>query len=301
MNFKKIFHQKYLPYWFILPTIIALIVFTVYPLISGIYYSFTDIEYVGGSGAWVGLKNYISLFTSNVGIAKFFKQSFLQTIEWTVCVVGGQFLIGFVTALLLNREFVGRRVFSLLIMLPWTIPSVVMTLTWQWMYDPFYGLINFYLEKLGFISKYITWVGQPTSTIWPQVIVGIWRGIPFMTLMLLSGLKAIDKEVYEAARVDGANAFQQFRYITLPSLKTIIVINVMLNVMWWWNSFDIQKIMSPVGSLGYKASTLPILAWFESFQWKHLGSGAAISIISLVFLLVLMINEVKQEMKTVKE
>ncbi len=217
-----------------------------------------------------------------------------------MCVVGGQFLIGFVTALLLNREFVGRRVFSLLIMLPWTIPSVVMTLTWQWMYDPFYGLINFFWKNWDLFQSILPGLDNQLqrsglSDRWN------WRGIPFMTLLLLSGLKAIDKEVYEAARVDGANAFQQFRYITLPSLKTIIVINVMLNVMWWWNSFDIQKIMSPVGSLGYKASTLPILAWFESFQWKHLGSGAAISIISLVFLLVLMINEVKQEMKTVKE
>jgi len=162
-------------------------------------------------------------------------------------------------------------------------------------------LINFYLEKVGVISKYLTWVGQPTSTIWPQVVVGIWRGVPFMSLMLLSGLKAIDKELYEAARVDGANTMQQFLYITLPSLKTIIAINLMLSVMWWWNSFDIQKIMSPVGSLGYNASTLPILAWFESFKWKKLGSGAAISIISLLFLLVLMIQNIKQEMKSIKE
>lgn len=298
---KILFKQKYLPYWLILPTLIALIVFTFYPLISGFYFSLTDVKFIGGKAEWVGFKNYVSLVSSNFGVARFFKQAFFQTIQWTVCVVGGQFILGFITALLLNREFFGRKVFNLLVLLPWTIPSVIMVLTWQWMYDPFFGLINFYLQKAGLITKYLTWVGQPTSTIWPQIVVGIWRGVPFMSLMLLSGLKAIDKDLYEAARVDGANTMQQFMYITLPSLKTIIAINLMLSVMWWWNSFDIQKIMSPVMSLGYNASTLPILAWFESFKWKKLGSGAAISIISLLFLLVLMIQNIKQEMKSIKE
>ncbi len=295
------FSKKSLPYWLVLPTIIALIIFTLYPLVSGLFYSFTDIKFVGAKANWVGLDNYIALIKGTVGSARFFGQSFWQTIEWTISVVGGQFIIGLITALLLNRDFFGKSFFSILIMIPWTIPSVVMSLTWQWLYDPFYGLINFYLEKWGFIGKYVTWVGQPNSEIWPQVIVGIWRGVPFMTLMLLSGLKAIDKELYEAAKVDGANGLQQFIHITLPSLKTIIVINLMLTTMWWWNSFDIQKIMSPVNSLGYKASTLPILAWYESFQWKHLGKGAAISIISLLVLLVIMIDRVRKEMKSVKD
>jgi multiple sugar transport system permease protein len=299
---KRLFTKKnLLPYWLILPTLMALIIFSLYPLLSGIYFSFTDIKYVGDKADWNGFQNYITIFQGRIGSARFFTQSFWQTIEWTVCVVGGQFIIGFATALLLNRDFFGKSIFNVLILIPWTIPSVVMCLTWQWMYDPFFGLINFYLQKWGIIQEYITWVGQPTSTIWPQVIVGIWRGIPFMALMLLSGLKAIDKELYEAARVDGANTIQQFLYITLPSMKTIITINLMLTTMWWWNSFDIQKIMSPVGSLGYKASTLPILAWFESFQWKHLGRGAAISIISLIVLSFIMVNRVKQEMKAVKE
>ncbi len=299
---KRLFgNKKLLPYWFILPTMIALLVFSFYPLVSGIYHSFTDIEFIGDKGSWIGLGNYIDLFTGNLGASRFFKQAFVQTIQWTVCVVGGQFIIGFIAALLLNRDFFGRSFFNILILIPWTIPSVVMTLTWQWMYDPFFGLINFYLQKFGIISKYITWAGQPISTIWPQVVVGIWRGIPFITLMLLSGLKAIDKELYEAATVDGANPIQRFIYITLPSLRTIIIINLMLTTMWWWNSFDIQKIMSPVMGLGYNAATLPILAWFESFVWKHLGKGAAISIISLVVLLVIMIQRIRQEMKSIKE
>lgn len=296
----KIFsNKKLLPYWFLVPTFIALLLFSVYPLLSGIWYSFTDISFVGGEAKWVGLKNFQTLLTGHAGSARFFKQAFFQTILWTISVVGGQFTIGMIAALLLNREFRGRTIFRVLILLPWTIPSAVMALTWQWMYDPFYGLINHYLSDFGLISQYQTWVGQPTSTIWPQVIVGIWRGIPFMTLMILSGLQSIPKELYEAAKVDGANWLQSFTRITLPSLKTIISIILMLTTMWWWNSFDIQKIMSPVNSLGYKASTLPILAWFESFQWNHLGRGAAISVVSLIVLMVFMIGQAKKEMESI--
>jgi multiple sugar transport system permease protein len=290
------------PYLLILPTLIALLVFTGYPLISGIFYSFTDIKFIGGEAVWVGLANYQKLFSGGrIGIGRFFNQSFWQTILWTVSVVGGQFTLGFLTALLLNRNFRGKGIYNILILLPWTIPSVVMVLTWQWMYDPFFGLINFYLQKFGLIAKYQVWVGQPNSSIWPQVIVGIWRGIPFMTIMMLSGLKTIPKDLYEAATVDGANIIQQFFHITLPLMKKIITINLMISVMWWWNSFDIQRIMSPVGSLGYNASTLPILAWFESFQWNRLGSGAAISVISLVVLFVLLSSHIKQQMQAVKD
>lgn len=290
------------PYLLILPTLIALLVFTGYPLLSGIYFSFTDIKFIGGDAVWVGLANFQKLFSGGrIGIGKFFSQSFWQTILWTVSVVGGQFFIGFLTALLLNREFRLRGIYSLLILLPWTIPSVVMVLTWQWMYDPFFGMINYYLVKLGIISKYIVWVGQPDSTIWPQVVVGIWRGIPFMTIMLLAGLKAIPRDLYEAATVDGASILQQFLNITMPMMRTIIAINIMISVMWWWNSFDIQRIMSPVMSLGYNSSTLPILAWYESFQWKRLGSGAAISVISLVVLFVALSWNVKRQMESIKE
>jgi len=136
---------------------------------------------------------------------------------------------------------------------------------------------------------------------WPIMVVAIWRGLPFMALMLLSGLQSIPRELYEAATVDGANAWQRFRYVVLPQMRTVTVVVVMLTTMWWWNSFDLQRILSPVGSLGYNAMTLPILAWFEAFQWRHLGRGAAISVISLVVMCVVMVGNVRREMRAVQE
>jgi multiple sugar transport system permease protein len=119
--------------------------------------------------------------------------------------------------------------------------------------------------------------------------------------MLLSGLQSIPHELYEAAEVDGAGTWQRFRFVTLPHMRTVTAVVVMLTTMWWWNSFDLQKILSPVGSLGYKAMTIPILAWFEAFQWKHLGRGAAISVVSLIVMFALMVGNVRREMSAIRE
>jgi multiple sugar transport system permease protein len=292
--------KRSVPYVLILPTVVALILLSLYPFISGIWYAFTDIEIVGGSAAFVGLKNFERILKGAAGSAKFFKQAFSQGIVWTIGVVGGQLILGYITALLLNEKVPGRGIFRTLIMLPWVIPSVVMALTWQWMYDPFFGPINFYLKALGFIDKPKAWVGQPQSSIGPVMVVGIWRGLPFMALMLLSGLQSIPEELYDAAKVDGANVWQRFRYVTLPGMRTVTAVVVMLTTMWWWNSFDLQKIMSPIGSLGYNMMTVPVLAWYESFRWHHLGRGAAMSVVSLVFMFVLMVFNVRREMRSVK-
>lgn len=293
--------KKATPYLLILPTVVALVVFSLYPFVTGIGYSFTDIKFLGGVAKWIGLQNFSNLISGAGSAVRYFTQALLQNFEWIISVILGQLVLGYITALLLNEKLPGRGIFRTLIMLPWAIPSVVMALTWQWMYDPFFGLINFYLKAFGLINKYQIWVGQPNSAIWPLVVVAIWRGLPFMAIMLLSGLQSIPDELYEAAKVDGSSAIQRFRFITLPIMRPVTVVVTMLTTMWWWNSFDIQKVMSPVGSLGYNSMTLPILAWFEAFQWKHLGIGAAISVVSLIIMLVFIIYNARRELGTVKE
>ncbi len=290
-----------LPYLFLLPTLVGLALFSIYPFVSGILYSFTDIKFVGGSAQWAGLENFERILRGTAGSAQFFKQALWQTGLWTISVVGGQLLLGYVTALLLNESLPGRGIFRTLILVPMVLPSVVVGLTWQWLYDPFFGLINYFLKAWGLIAEYRAWVGQPNSTLWPIVVVAVWRGLPFMALMLLSGLQSIPPELYDAAKVDGANAWQRLRFVTLPQMRTVTTVAVMLTTMWWWNSFDLQKVLSPVGSLGYSAMTIPILAWFEAFQWNHLGRGAAISVVSLLVMLVVMIGNVRREMKSIQE
>jgi ABC-type sugar transport system permease subunit len=295
------FKKKATPYFLILPTVIALVLFSVYPFVSGLLYSFTDIKFVGGIAKWVGLANFKSLLTGTSSMAPYFAKAFGQNFIWTVSVILGQLILGYITALLLNEKLPGRGVFRTLILLPWAIPSVVMALTWQWMYDPFYGLVNYYLKAFGLIKAYEIWVMQQNSPLWPLVVVAIWRGLPFMAIMLLSGLQSIPNELYEAAKVDGASAVQRFRFITLPLMRPVTVVVTMLTTMWWWNSFDIQKVMEPTMSLGQYTTTLPLLAWYDSFQWKHLGRGAAISMISMLVMLIFIVYNARRELGTVKE
>src|SRR3990172_6226712 len=274
-----------LPYWFIVPAVVGLVLFSIYPFLSGIWYSFTSIGWVGDDAQFVGLRNYQQLWTGDVGVAKLFKESFVRSIQWTVLVVGGQFLIGLGVALVLNERFPGRSLFRTLTMLPIALPTVIMVLTWQWMYDPYYGLINHYLVQWGLLDDPKIWVGQNDSTLWPLVVVGIWRGFPFMALMLLSGLQGIPDELYDAAKVDGAGAVARFSHVTLPQMRTIIGIAIMLHILWWWNHFDILLNIWAMGQqFAYGSSTLPILSWVEAFRWSHLGLGAAVSVLSILVL-----------------
>ncbi len=290
-----------LPYLFILPAALALLAFSLYPFLSGVGYSFTSIGWIGDQVRFVGLENYRRILSGSVGAPKFFKQAFVQSIEWTAAVVAGQFVVGMFAALVLNERFPGRSVFRTAVLVPVAVPTVIIALTWQWMYDPFYGLINHYLKQVGLLSGPTAWVGQPNSPLWPLIVVGIWRGFPFMTVMLLSGLQGIPQELYEAARVDGANALGRFRHITLPLMRTIIAIAVVLHVLWWWNHFDIIRVIgSGGGQFSYGAMTLPILAWYEAFAWSHLARGAAISVISMLVLLAIMIWNARREGRSVK-
>jgi multiple sugar transport system permease protein len=279
---------------------VALLAFSLYPFLSGIWYSFTSIGWIGDQVRFVGLDNYQRIVTGNVGAAKFFKEALVRSIVWTAAVVAGQFIIGMFTALVMNERFPGRFFFRTAILVPIAMPTVILALTWQWMYDPFYGLINHYLKLLGLLSGPKAWVGQPNSSLWPLIVVGIWRGFPFMGLMLLSGLQSIPQELYEAAKVDGANIIDRFRYITVPQMRTIITISLVLHVLWWWNHFDIIQIIGANGQLfSYSSATLPILAWFEAFRWSHLSRGAAISVVSMLVLLGIMIWNVRRELRSV--
>ena len=291
--------KKWLPLALLLPSIVALVLFSLYPFLSGIWYSFTSIGWLGDTASFVGTDNYETILRGDFGAAKFFKQALVQGVTWTVTVVAGQFLIGMVAALTLNEKFPGRGIFRTAVLLPIAIPTVIMALTWQWMYDPFYGLINHYLRLLGLVTGPKVWVGQPNSPIWPIMVVGIWRGFPFMSLMLLSGLQGIPKELYEAARVDGANTIARFRYVSLPLMRTVITIAVMLHILWWWNHFDFIQIIGSSGQFGYGSMTLPILSYAEAFRWSHLSRGAAVSVMSMMVLVGIMIWNARRELQSV--
>jgi len=297
------FMKHSLPYFLILPAVISLVLFSLSPFISGIWYSFTSIGWINDIVKFIGLSNYQQILVGEVGIAKFFRLAVVQTIYWTVFGVAGQFVLAMATALILNEKFPGRFIFRTAVLVSIAMPTVVLALTWQWMYDPFYGIVNHYLYLLGVIHNPNTiWVGSTNSTIWPLIVVSIWRGFPFMSLMLLSGMQGISQELYEAAKVDGANVLDRFWHITLTQMRTTIMITLVLNIIWTWNSFDIVMVVgSTWGVVASKALTLPLLAWVDSFRWNHLGRGAAVSVMSMVLILGLLFWSARRELRSVTE
>jgi len=297
------FRKHSLPYFLIVPAVIALIIFSLYPFISGIWYSFTSIGWIKDIAKFIWLSNYQQILVGEVGIARLFKLAAVQTIYWTVFGVAGQFALAMATALILNEKFPGRFLFRTAVLVSIAMPTVILALTWQWMYDPFYGLVNHYLKLLGLIHDANTiWVGSTNSTIWPLIVVSIWRGFPFMSLMLLSGMQGISQELYEAAKVDGANVLARFWHITLTQMRTTIMITLVLNIIWTWNSFDIVMVVgSSWGMVASKALTLPLLAWIDSFRWNHLGRGAAISVMSMLLILGLLFWSARRELRSVTE
>jgi len=297
------FARHSLPYFLIVPSVIFLILFSLYPFISGIWYSFTSIGWIKDIAKFTWLANYRQVVVGSVGIALWFRWAVLNTIYWTAIGVAGMFILAMATALVLNEKFPGRFLFRTAVLVPIAMPTVILALTWQWMYDPFYGIINHYLKLLGLIRDANTiWVGHPNSTIWPLIVVSIWRGFPFMALMLLSGMQGISTELYEAASMDGANALQRFWHITLTQMRTTIIITLILNIIWTWNSFDIIMVVGANwGQVGYHSLTLPLLAWFDAFRWSHLGRGSAISVISMLLILGLLFWNARRELRSVNE
>ncbi len=232
-----------LPYALITPALAITVAIIFIPMFRTITYSFSQyILYKPQDKGFNGLENYITAFHDPL-----FWSSLLNTFIWIVSIIVFQFLLGLATALLLNRNFIGRGIARSLILIPWVTPSVITALMWRWMYDGNYGLINQILSKAGLIKEFIPFLAQSSTAMGSIIVALIWQGFPFFAIMLLAGLQAIPDELYEAAEIDGATKVQRFFRITVPMLKPVILTTVLLRTIWVANSLDVILIMTGGG------------------------------------------------------
>jgi multiple sugar transport system permease protein len=261
---------------FIAPLVILMAGLILWPFINAIGLSMTVRQ--SRREVFVGLDNYLRLLRDEQ-----FLGAIANTLRFTIISVGLKLVVGLSIASLLNSKIPLRNVLAGVMLLPWIVPEVVTALTWRGLYDPIFGGLNPVLQGLGIINRDIGWLSEPGLALPSVIAVNIWKGIPFFTMLLLAGLKAIDKELYEAAEVDGANAVERFFHITLPGLRYVLAVTLLLSTISTFNSFGIVYLMTG-GGPGGETRLYSILAYERALLQNRFGPGAAVSLATAPFL-----------------
>jgi len=285
--------KEYIPYLYILPTLILLTTITIYPCIHAIYLAFTDYNPMFRECNFIGLRNFVELITEPI-----FSTAFWNNVIWTIGIVGAEFILGLFTALLLHQDFPGRTLCRGLVLFPWVIPWVVGGVLWRSIYHPTVGVLNYILTKLGIIHSDIAWFGGDYA-LFSLMIIMIWKMVPFMVVMLLAGLGAIPVQLYEAARIDGANKFQSLLYITLLLLKPIAGISILLSFIWVFKHFDIVYSTTQGGPVN-ATLLLSVMTYRNAFRYYRMGYAAAIGVFMFIILSGPVYFYVKQALKKVR-
>jgi multiple sugar transport system permease protein len=228
---------------------------------------------------FVGLANYVRMFSDPR-----YWQAFVHGLLYAVVTVCLQVCIGIGIALLLHLEFRGRNWFRGAAMAPYIMPTVVVVYIWKWVLDVNHGLINTALSSLGLGA--VEWFGTPLTAWLSTIFVSVWHWTPFVTITFLAALQTVSDDLYDAAAVDGASSWQRFLYVTLPVLKPVLVVIVVLRSIFMFNKFDIVWLLTAGGPLT-ATEHLPILAYQKTFRMFDIGGGAAVATSIFIFLTLL--------------
>lgn len=279
-----------IPIMLVAPAALGLLVLIGYPLLWELNVSFTNMSlrnfknpgFLGlEQGMFVGFDNYIEVFTQPVLKLTGFWQLFAQTILWTFINVFFHVSLGMALALMLNRKMRGKGIYRALIVLPWAIPQVIALLVWRTEYNFEYGAVNQLLGMVG-LGPY-PWLSDPFWNFAAMVITNVWLGVPFMMVIILGGLQSISSDFYEAAEIDGANARQAFRNITLPLLRPVLTPAIILGTVWTFNNINVPFF---INQNELETSDILVTALFrQAFQYNRYGDAAAFAFV--IFLLLL--------------
>lgn len=263
-------------YAFVTPTVVTLAALLLYPFCYGIYVSFFKTNLVN-KWKFIGLENYMSVLTEPD-----FWFSLRVTLIFTVCVVVGHFMLGFVFALMLNREMKGRTVFRAILLLPWLFPEVVVANLWRWIFNPSMGFLNSALVEAGILKEPMSWLGSPKFALGVVVFICVWKGYPLVMIQLLAGLQTVSKDVLEAATIDGANSWQTFWRVTLPCMRSTMGVTLVLDVVWWFKHVTMIWLLTQGGPNG-ASNTIAVDIYKRAFEFFSFGPSSAVAVI--VFLL----------------
>jgi multiple sugar transport system permease protein len=266
--------------WFVLPAMLIVVALLIYPVLSSIFFSFTNRNLLKATYSFVGLQNFMSVLSNRE-----FWSAFTNSIKWTGGSVLGQLLVGMVAALALEKVPKGSGIYRTLLIIPWAFPAIVIAFSWRWILNDVYGFLPNLLNAFRFTDGNISFLADPQLVFAVALAINIWFGAPLFMVNILAALKTVPADQYEAAMIDGANAVQRFWFITVPHVKRVIGLLVILRTIWVFNNFELLFLITGGGPAGL-TTTLPIFAYRTGWGLRQLGTASAITVLLLVFLLV---------------
>ncbi|WP_350348889.1 sugar ABC transporter permease [Agromyces sp. G08B096] len=270
----------------VLPGLALLLAVVVYPLITALVTAFFKQSLVLPGREFVGLQNIIDVLTGD------FARLLVQTLVFTIGTTLFPFLIGFALALALNTRIRGAKVLRGLMLIPWLVPGVVVSFLWMWIFNANYGVMNAVLEGLGLIQEPQAWLAQPGTAMAAVIIAKTWQSFPWMMVMLLAGLQTVPPELHEAAEIDGAGTIRRFFSITVPQLKGIIGLVILLEFIWNFQHFDIIYVLTGGGPAG-STQTFATAVYETAFHGFDLGHAGAIGLLWMILLMALVVVYVR--------
>ncbi len=266
------------PYLWLLPSMLLISVFVIFPIVIVFKLSFSEISKAGVIGGYIGFQNYKDAVNLPA-----FKTVMLNTFWWVVSVVGISTLLGFIIALVFNQKFKGRKIARAILVFPWATSLVIQASVWNYIIKYEYGSLNSVLLNLGVIKQAINWRSSyQIEFIW-ECGVGIFVTVPFVAFCVLSGLQSIDESYYEAATVDGAGFWDKLFRITLPMVRPQLTVSTVLNIIYVFNSFPIVYTMTK-GAPAHKTDTMITYLYMLSFYERKKGPATALSVIGFLIL-----------------
>lgn len=271
--------KNYTRWLFVLPAIIIVLALFVYPIISSFYFSFTNKNLIRPTYDFVGLDNYIAVLKD-----KGFWNAFLNSLKWTIFSLGGQLLVEFTAALALNKVKHLKGFYKTLLIIPWAFPSIVIAFSWQWILNGVYGFLPNILVQLGLCDTPPQFLTDRVLAFVVLVFINIWFGAPMIMVNVLAALQTVPQDQYEAAEIDGAKGWQSFLYITVPHIKVVTGLLVVLRTVWIFNNFDLIYLITGGGPAG-ATQTVPVYAYDMGWGTKLLGKSSAVTVLLFIFLM----------------
>jgi multiple sugar transport system permease protein len=278
-------NRNWLGFWFMAPAAAILILFLAFPLGKGVWLSFTDAK-IGRSGVFIGLENYewlgLPWWQDSDGV---FWLSVFNTLVYTSVASIVKFAVGLYLAILLNQNLPFKAAIRSIVLIPFVVPTVLSAIAFWWIFDSQFSIISWSLRHLGIIDYNINFLGDPNNARASLIFANIWRGVPFIAITLLAGLQTVAPSLYEAATLDGATKWQNFRYVTFPLLTPIIAVVMTFSVLFTFTDFQLIWAMTRGGPVN-STHLMATLSYQRAILAGNLGEGAAIATAMVPFLLI---------------